>query len=274
MGFAFVHFDNKDDKEAFKSFLNEYRYGYCLSHVPFIGWVLNKYFCCCSKYGDDNTDSAFEGIIDWSIQDAPLPNNIVWENYDNLKLWDTMVSFILNILLFLLTIIVVTPSNNILFLTNTVKFLKLNQFANTTGIMTYTAIDYGIKVTALALCNSFIIPFLVYYFVEFMKWEKHSDRERSKLWRYFFYIIFNTLILPLLNFEQFVDFMNKDRKRNITQTVRYWQNTVSPNLVNSSFTFLKYLIISGCFSMPIVLLALGHWIWHAVERCCIKSKEQ
>jgi hypothetical protein len=56
--------------------------------------------------------------------------------------------------------------------------------------------------------------------------------------------------------------------------VQYWQKTISPNLVNSSFTFLKYLIISGCFSMPIVLLALGHWIWHAVERSCYKSKER
>jgi hypothetical protein len=171
-----------------------------LSYVPFLGWVFHKFFCCC-KANESNPESDFEGIIDWKVKDAPLPNNIVWENYDNLNLWDSMVAFLLNLILFLLTVTIVTPSANIQLLTDTAKFLKLKKFANVTGIMTYTAFDYGIKVSALALTNSFIIPFLVYYFIEWMKWEKHSDRERAKLWRYFFYICMNTLVLPLLNLE-------------------------------------------------------------------------
>lgn len=53
----------------------------------------------------------------------------------------------------------------------------------------------------LVLCNSGIIPQFVFWTTEFMYFETKSEKELSRLKKYFFYIFTNAIILPITGLE-------------------------------------------------------------------------
>ena len=67
------------------------------------------------------------------------------------------------------------------------KFIVLNKF---------------IVIGSTAFLNSFLIPTLVYNFSEMMHFETKSKKDRSKLLKYFLYLLINAIILPLAQFDQ------------------------------------------------------------------------
>lgn len=57
---------------------------------------------------------------------SPLPSDIIWKTYGNKKPFDTIHNLLMDILLFLITVIVSTPSNNALILHRIFDKLNLN----------------------------------------------------------------------------------------------------------------------------------------------------
>jgi hypothetical protein len=52
---------------------------------------------------------------------------------------------------------------------------------------------------AMAFFNSFFIPMFVYYVSQYLFFETKYEKEKSKMHKYFFYMLLISFIMPLLN---------------------------------------------------------------------------
>ena len=64
----------------------------------------------------------------WVIKMSPSPTDIIWKQYANKKPFDNIFNILMDILLFLITVIVSTPSNNAMILHKIFGKLKVMSF--------------------------------------------------------------------------------------------------------------------------------------------------
>ena len=57
---------------------------------------------------------------------SPSPSDIIWKQYANKKPFDNLLNLVMDIVLFIVTVIVSTPSNNELILHRIFEKLNLN----------------------------------------------------------------------------------------------------------------------------------------------------
>lgn len=59
---------------------------------------------------------------------SPSPSDIIWKQYGKKKPFDNLLNLVMDIVLFIVTVIVSTPSNNELILHRIFEKLNINQF--------------------------------------------------------------------------------------------------------------------------------------------------
>ena len=105
------------------------------------------------------------------------------------------MDFLLNTLLFFLTIIFSTPiTNPKLINSGLVDIVGEDSQA-------YQFFFKMIGPMAMALFNSLFIPMLVFWISEYLFFEQKSSRVQSRLRKYFFYLIINTIFLPITKLD-------------------------------------------------------------------------
>ena len=107
----------------------------------------------------------------------------------------------------------------------------------------------------LALFNSFFIPTLVSLTTEYVTFELKSNKIKSKLYKFYFYLLMNTVLLPITQFDDIKSLLIFVSESNIYQV----QEKINSNLINQSQFFLRYLITSAFLSQGLILLDLPHW---------------
>ena len=65
-----------------------------------------------------------------------------------------------------------------------------------------------VEILAIAFLNSFLIPFLIYNLNEQIKFQTNSAKDSYRLLKYYFYLFLNTILLPILQISQIIDFFN------------------------------------------------------------------
>jgi hypothetical protein len=113
----------------------------------------------------------------------------------------------------------------------------------------------------MAFFNSFFIPTLVLYITEFLFFEQKSHRVQSRMKKMYFYLMMNTIILPITRLDdigKFIAFVSDEGFREM-------QKLINENLIQQSQFFLNYLLTTTFLSQCIVLLDLSHWFstWQA-----------
>ena len=103
------------------------------------------------------------------------------------------------------TVILCTPTSNAQVLIWICKLFGMNEKNIQEGIVAQKFISIG----ALAFLNSFLIPNLVYNLSELMFFETKSKKDRSKLKKYFGYLLINSIILPISQIGQIISFIDK-----------------------------------------------------------------
>jgi len=103
------------------------------------------------------------------------------------------------------TVILCTPTSNAQVLISICKLFGMNDNNIQDGIIAQKFISIG----ALAFLNSFLIPNLVYNLSELMFFETNSRKDRSKLPKYFGYLLINSIILPISQIGEIVHFIDK-----------------------------------------------------------------
>lgn len=104
--------------------------------------------------------------------------------------------------------------------------------------------------------NSMFIPYFVYYATEFIVFERKSEKLRSKLVIYYIFFFFNAVLLPISKFHSIKDFFSVVIGKNEFIIQKMFQN-----IIEQSLFYLRYIIVSGFFSLCIVLLDIPHYVW-------------
>lgn len=170
-GLAFIYFENTHKIHEFEQFLKTYH---------------NKLE---KKFKKLN-------IYNWSFMHAPMPSNIIWDNFGNKIPYDYLTDFLLNVLLFFSTIVL---SSTFFDSTLLIQSFVGNNIGEDSSMYIY--IVKAIKPLAMATFNSFFIPTIVLYTTEFLFFEMKSQRVKSRMNKMFFYLMMSTIILPITKLD-------------------------------------------------------------------------
>lgn len=189
----------------------------------------------------------------WIIEPAPIPSDIIWEKFNQKKPHHYFYDIILNFLLLVLTIFVSTPIRQADFLVRYLNFLLPGKQKD---LMT-TAMC--VEVLSITFTNSFLIPQLVYNVAEFLFYETRTQKDISKMFKYFFYIFINAIILPLAQFTQIIDIVKFIYRPQ--ESFDVFQEQFGANLIDKSQLFMKYLLTCSLVSQAVALLDLPHYFY-------------
>jgi hypothetical protein len=96
---------------------------------------------------------------------------------------------------------------------------------------------------------------------EFSDYELKSDKHISNMRRYYFFLMLNTIILPisgLTSMESFKDMMfNKGLPKGLVET----HTIITQNLVKSSTFFIRYLMSCTFLSSCFLIADIGHQLY-------------
>lgn len=101
----------------------------------------------------------------------------------------------------IITVFVSTPTRQADFMVKMVDFLTPGDMQD---VMTSAMV---IEVLSITLTNSIIIPQIVYFFSEFLFYETRTQKDVSKIFKYFLFLFINAIVLPITRISQIVDFI-------------------------------------------------------------------
>lgn len=147
------------------------------------------------KAGFDYGDKLNAGK--WEIMIAPVAHDILWENVGIDRVYAMLVKVFLNLLFILIFLVIITPS---------AFEQQLQIYLDYTGLTQLVVGTLAISLPSLVLViyQLVILPPVVTFMVKTEKHMKKHTRVTSSLKKYFFFLIFYTLIFPILGL-QFLD---------------------------------------------------------------------
>ena len=107
----------------------------------------------------------------------------------------------------------------------------------------------------LAVYNSGVIPQVVFWTTEFMYFETISNKETRKMNMYFFYILINTIILPLTELGDISSVIEMFKE----QSFDFIAENINIHLISKSSYFLRYLITATFITQAFILIDIPHW---------------
>ena len=90
----------------------------------------------------------------------------------------------------------------------------------------------------MALFNSFFIPTIVYQISELLFLETKQDKDKSKMRKYFFYLLMISFILPLVNQTEILSIFTMITDKGINTI----QDKMNRNLIEKNSLFLRYVV--------------------------------
>lgn len=88
----------------------------------------------------------------WTVMDSPMPSNIIWEKFGKRVPFDHIIDWLIALLLFMITIILLTPIN----FTKILNRLLEGWLGEDSPYIDF--IEQGTAPFVLVTCNSLIIP--------------------------------------------------------------------------------------------------------------------
>ena len=147
IGFMFIFFDNKKSIKLFKNYLK-------------------------SPEIKDSKSSAVKkfGVKNWTVSSSPIASNIIWTAYGQSNPFDQLNNFLINLLLFFLTILLTNPVQTAHLILNWSKMI-FGENSEASTVVLKAAGPLG-----LAIFNSFFIPTLVSLTTEYLFFELKSNK--------------------------------------------------------------------------------------------------
>ena len=171
LGFAFIYLDKHEDMKDFRKFITLY-----------------------NQVGDQNS-SEFEKFSskNLTLEKSTSPENIIWSSFNQKTALRTFLDFLVNIFMFLLTIIM----NPVTWAKALITAVNSNGNSDAGNEDSQMAGLY-VKVLGpfvLAFYNSGIIPSLVVYFTELLFFEKISQKTQSRLIKFYLFLTVSTVVI-------------------------------------------------------------------------------
>ena len=177
-----------------------------------------------------------------------------------------MFSALITLILFLLVIVCVTPLS---FLSNIRQFKSQLSKVVDKDSMIFMMVADQITPIILMLFNYQFIPFCVNKTGEFSDFELKSDKHISNMRKYYFFLLLNTIILPISGITTMGTIMQKFiDKRGILEL----HTLITNNLVKSSTFFIRYVMSCTFFSSCFLIFDIGHQMYRLfVQREFLKG---
>lgn len=130
----------------------------------------------------------------WECVLAPVPHDIIWENIGVDRHYAILMKIFLNLIYILVFLVVVTPSAFEQQLLLYLDYLNLTNFVLGTLAISLPAL-------VLVIYQLIILPPAVNFLVKKEKHTKKHTRVTSSLKKYFFFLLFYTLVFPILQLQ-------------------------------------------------------------------------
>ena len=210
-------------------------------------------------YDPDNPLKKQPQTKNWIIREAPCPTDIIWPLFcTKFSFMNLIFSILLNLMLFLITILCVSP---LTFISN-FRFIRqeLIHYVSEDSEFFNLAVEQFAPLV-LMLFNYQLIPIMVSKTGEFSDYELKSDKHIANMRRYYFFLMLNTIILPisgLTSMESVKDLMfSKGLPKGLLET----HNIITQNLVKSSSFFIRYLMSCTFLSSCFLIFDIGHQLY-------------
>lgn len=128
----------------------------------------------------------------WTFRQAPAQSDIIWQSMGVDENFSVLKTSILLILLFLFSVVILTP----VMLVNQAQQL-LNDLNLPHKILSSTTLNTYVSTYLTLLINVVLIPFFIDMMVLIEDFETKSDRQIAILNRNFVFMILNSVLLPL-----------------------------------------------------------------------------
>ena len=132
--------------------------------------------------------------LEWVVKMAPSYSDIMWENIYKNDSVRYIKSWILSIILFFTCVILITPVS---LLDNLSPIIS--SVTDKLGSQSYLAqmIQANLSTLTLLILNSGIIPVFITIVGILEEHKTKSELQISKMWKHFFFLLFNTVLLQL-----------------------------------------------------------------------------
>mmetsp|Transcript_29859 Transcript_29859/g.45611 ORF Transcript_29859/g.45611 Transcript_29859/m.45611 type:complete len:255 (+) Transcript_29859:1483-2247(+) len=113
--------------------------------------------------------------------------------------------------------------------------------------------------------NSVITPFLIKTSSEFEDYTTISSKTRSIIWRLFFFMLFNTLLLPISETSTALVLLKNIEDKGVTG----WPTLLSSNLMAQQYFYIKFIIQLSFVTNGLALIAapqrLSRWWFQKIH---------
>lgn len=122
----------------------------------------------------------------------------------------------------------------------------------------------------LMLFNYQFIPLLVYRVGEFSDYELKSDKHISNMRRHYFFLLINTVFLPITGITTMESFKDTLVSKGLLET----HTIIIQNLVKSSTFFIRYVMSCTFLSSCFLIFDIGHTLYKLffLQQVCRRKK--
>lgn len=219
-------------------------------------WIFEQF-----KTKVKRSDTKSLGINTLIIAEAYTNSDIEWHNIQKSQLLAIVKRTILFLALVIFSFLILTPTYAIELLSPVQSAIE-KKIHNET-IKGYVTLYFAPIIT---LCVNFgIIPLIIDYSCEVEDFRRKSSRQVSIMNRIFFFMIINTLIIPVTQTSAIL-FFNYLQHSNIT----YWPALLSSNLMTQQYFYIKFII-------QLTFISNGFWLvdfFHRTQTAVLKKLHQ
>jgi hypothetical protein len=172
-------------------------------------------------------------IKHWKIMMAPVMSDIIWDNMMSDDTISSIKSWILLVILFVVCVILITPTFLIDHLKPIIDYLKKE--LNTVLAL---ALQTFFAPLIVLMFNSGLLPLFIDFIAYLEGHKSKSQRQIGIMRKNFFFQMFNIIFLSLMGQTLILGALEELLKKNVED----WQKLMGANLVNNNWFFLRYSI--------------------------------
>ena len=170
-----------------------------------------------------------------NVKQAFLQSDIKWENIQKNRKYAYFKRISLFILLVLFSVLILSPINAI----STLEPMRiaLEKIVSKLSFAQQLLRTYFSDWISIFI-NFVIIPFLIDLCTQHEDYLKESSKQVSIMKKIYFFMLLNTLLIPITSTSTAQFFFEKLGKTDIDE----WPNLVSTNMMTQQFTYIKFII--------------------------------
>lgn len=182
-----------------------------------------------------------------------------WENLGANQQFATFKRVLFFLLVVLISLTLLTPTYAI----NMLDPLKytLSKLVVRVSFLTQMIATYFSPLIIIFI-NFVIIPFLIDVSVLFEDHQRESNIQISIIWRIFFFMLLNTLLIPITEASTAQVFFQKLETKHLDQ----WPTLLSGNMMAQQYVFIKFIVQLTFITNGLSLIDAPHRIVHWIQR--------